>query len=77
MEKTLEKYLQDSKGKLTRKEQIDMKFRLQNLIASELRYIHRHHPQSLQCDLTPRNILLKGNKIKISDLGRASSDLPL
>ena len=67
MDQTLEKYLKDNKGKLTTKEQIDICLQ----IASGLRHLHRHDPQILHRDLTPRNILLKGNKVKISDLGQA------
>ena len=67
MDQTLEKYLKDNKEKLTIKEQVDICLQ----IASGLRYLHRHDPQILHRDLTPKNILLKGNKVKISDLGQA------
>ena len=72
MDQTLEKYLKDNKGKLTIKEQVDICLQ----IASGLRYLHRHDPQILHRDLTPKNILLKGNKVKISDLGQAKFRQP-
>ena len=67
MDQTLEKFLKDNRGKLSRKKQL----KLCRQIASGLRYLHHHIPQILHRDLTPRNILLKGKTIKISDLGQA------
>ena len=73
MDQTLEKFLKDNRGKLSRKKQL----KICRQITSGLRYLHHHSPQILHRDLTPRNILLKGNTIKISDLGQAKFRPPL
>ena len=67
MDGTLADYLQKHRGWVSRRRQI----KLCQQVASGLRYLHYHDPQILHRDLTPKNILLKGKKAKISDLGQA------
>jgi hypothetical protein len=69
MDQTLEKYLQDKRGKLPQDKQVD----ICGQIASGLQYLHSLDPQILHRDLKSSNILLdrEGNTAKISDFGQA------
>jgi serine/threonine protein kinase len=40
-------------------------------IANGLNYLHSHHPTIVHRDISSKNILLGGNKVKIADLGQA------
>ena len=66
MDQTLGKYLEDNRGKLSMNKQVD----ICQQIASGLRFLHRCIPQILHYDLTSKNVLLKGNKVKVSDIGK-------
>jgi serine/threonine protein kinase len=69
MDQTLEKYLQDKRGKLPQNKQVD----ICRQITSGLKYLHSLDPQILHRDLKSSNILLdrEGNTAKISDFGQA------
>ena len=69
MAQTLEKFLNEKKGKLSREKQID----ICRQIASGLLFLHQHDPQILHCDLTAKNVLMNkdGSVAKISDFGQA------
>ena len=66
MDQTLGKYLEDNRGKLSNNKQVDICLQ----ITSGLRFLHRREPQTLHYDLTSKNVLLKGNKVKVSDIGK-------
>ena len=66
MDQTLGKYLKDNRGKLSKNKQVD----ICQQIASGLRFLHCREPQILHYDLTSKNVLLKGNKVKVSDIGK-------
>ena len=66
MDQTLGKYLEDNRGKLSKNKQVD----ICQQIASGLRFLHHHNPPILHHDLTSKNVLLKGNKVKVSDIGK-------
>lgn len=40
-------------------------------IANGLNYLHSHHPTIIHRDISSKNILLGGNRVKIADLGQA------
>ena len=69
MDQTLETFLKDNRGNLSKEKQVDICQQL----ASGLRYLHHQDPQILHRDLKPSNILLdKGGRIaKIGDFGQA------
>ena len=66
MDQTLGKYLEDNRGKLSNNKQVN----ICQQIASGLGFLHRQDPQILHYDLTSKNVLLKGNKVKVSDIGK-------
>ena len=70
MDQTLETFLEDSRGNLSKEKQVD----ICQQIASGLRYLHHHNPQILHRDLKPSNILLDkdGKTAKIGDFDQAS-----
>ena len=69
MDQTLETFLKDNRGNLSKEKQVD----ISQQIASGLRYLHHHNPPILHRDLKPSNILLDkdGRIAKISDFGQA------
>ena len=69
MDRTLETFLKDNRGNLSKEKQVD----ICQQIASGLRYLHHRDPQILHRDLKPSNILLDkdGRIAKISDFGQA------
>ena len=68
MDQTLETFLKDNRGNLSKVKQID----ICQQITSGLRYLHHRDPQILHCDLKPSNILLDkdGRIAKIGDFGQ-------
>ena len=66
MDQTLGKYLEDNRGKLSKNKQVD----ICQQIASGLRFLHHCDPPIFHYDLTSKNVLLKGNKVKVSDIGK-------
>ena len=69
MDQTLETFLKDNRGNLSKEKQVD----ICQQIASGLRYLHHQDPQILHRDLKPSNILLDkdGRFAKIGDFGQA------
>ena len=69
MDQTLETFLKDNRGNLSKEKQVD----ICQQIASGLRYLHHQDPQILHRDLKPSNILLDkdGRIAKIGDFGQA------
>ena len=69
MDQTLETFLKDNRGNLSKEKQID----ICQQVASGLRYLHHRNPQILHHDLKPSNILLDkdGRIAKIGDFGQA------
>ena len=69
MDQTLETFLKDNRGNLSKEKQVD----ICQQIASGLRYLHQCAPQILHRDLKPSNILLDedGRIAKIADFGQA------
>ena len=69
MDQTLETFLKDNRGNLSKEKQVD----ICQQVASGLRYLHHQDPQILHRDLKPSNILLDkdGRIAKISDFGQA------
>ena len=69
MDQTLETFLKDNRGNLSKEKQVD----ICQQIASGLRYLHHRNPQILHRDLKPSNILLDkdGRIAKIGDFGQA------
>ena len=41
------------------------------MLLISLQYLHEHDPQIIHRDISSKNILLDGNRVKISDLGQA------
>ena len=70
MDQTLETFLKDNRGNLSKEKQVD----ICRQIASGLRYLHHQDPQILHRDLKPSNILLDedGRIVKIGDFGQAN-----
>ena len=68
MEQTLETFLKDNRGNLSKEKQVD----ICQQIASGLRYLHHQDPQILHRDLKPSNILLDndGRIAKIGDISQ-------
>ena len=73
MDQTLETFLKDNRGNLSKEKQVD----ICQQIASGLRYLHHQDPQILHCDLKPSNILLDkdGRIAKISQAKFRPSDI--
>ena len=69
MDQTLETFLKDNRGNLSKEKQVD----ICQQIASGLRYLHHQDPQILHRDLKPSNILLDkdGRIARIGDFGQA------
>ena len=69
MEQTLEQFLRDNRGTLSRKKQIAICLQ----VVSGLLFLHQHDPQILHRDLTAKNVLMNkdGCIAKISDFGQA------
>ena len=69
MDQTLETFLKDNRGNLSKEKQVD----ICQQIASGLEYLHHQDPQILHRDLKPSNILLDkdGRIAKVSDFGQA------
>ena len=69
MEQTLEQFLQDNRGTLSREKQIAICLQ----VVLGLLFLHQHDPQILHRDLTAKNVLMnkEGSVAKISDFGQA------
>ena len=69
MDQTLEQFLQDNKGTLSREKQIAICLQ----VTSGLLFLHQHDQQILHRDLTAKNVLMNkdGSIAKISDFGQA------
>ena len=69
MEQTLEQFLRDNRGTLSREKQIAICLQ----VVSGLLFLHQHDPQILHRDLTAKNVLMnkEGSIAKISDFGQA------
>jgi serine/threonine protein kinase len=44
---------------------------MQHLLCRDLQYLHEHEPPIIHRDISAKNILLDGARVKISDLGQA------
>ena len=64
MDQTLETFLKDNRGNLSKEKQVD----ICQQIASGLRYLHHQDPQILHRDLKPSNIFLDNDE-KITKIG--------
>ena len=69
MEQTLEQFLRDNRGTLSREKQIAICMQ----VISGLLFLHQNDPQILHRDLTAKNVLMnkEGSVSKISDFGQA------
>ena len=69
MDQTLEQFLEDKKGTLSREKQIAICLQ----VASGLLFLHQRDPQILHRDLSAMNVLMneKGSIAKIGDFGQA------
>ena len=72
MDQTLETFLKDNRGNLSKEKQVD----ICQQVASGLRYLHEHDPQILHSDLSPRSIYMKCCTAKIGDFSSAKFRVP-